>query len=660
MNSESENPDSSSLPSSSGRFLEAVRPQRDLESNWTVDLAKNLEEYLLKICSGQVSGDDGTVLSVNFAEAALLLQGSVQVYSRKVEYLYSLVLQALNFISHKSQEEQAANGSPQSGASGAHNAEADTQAGDPFWISDDVPVDPKNLLDSKAVLPSQFVKPPSNLVVLEGECLDAGGDAGELDSYLLATTDLYREFILLDPRDAVEIDKFLDSKSGKGPSYKGSLLTPNGGKVFQSPSRHSGQNSSARKEKDCNFNKSPSFGKGFENNGCSTGRSPLGSGFHADVNDGCGFPEGFSGPGDMDDDSDYDDDDPWKPLDPHEPGNLKVKPYKKAKPNRRVDFNSKKQVSLAAEFPVAKLHGLISAEFNEIWEEKFGALTRHQKSHSMFEKLRKSLVEGETKVNDAFTSPDINAEEDGYDSDQGGLPPEFDIPDNIFDNEEVLCGQEKHEETNAQENLEDLCRSHLDSLLATLTESEKQTELATRVSTWKQNIEKNLEEQDARPPFDIHIYGEKVLEKLSSEGDDEGNNELPFIDVVKGQEKHDVARTFSALLQLVNNGDVDLVKNKTTFDSEMNPFSIRLVKKNNGGQKKKGIWLQSAKKRAKSPQLLREPKAAVNLSSCRLSQDVGNGSSDGSRVTPEGKKRRKSKAVAVASPPLGMQFDFVG
>ncbi len=33
--------------------------------------------------------------------AALLLQGSVQVYSRKVEYLYSLVLRALEFLSRK-------------------------------------------------------------------------------------------------------------------------------------------------------------------------------------------------------------------------------------------------------------------------------------------------------------------------------------------------------------------------------------------------------------------------------------------------------------------------------------------------------------------------------------------------------------------------------
>lgn len=30
-----------------------------------------------------------------------------------------------------------------------------------------------------------FVKPPANLVVLEGDCLDGIGDAGELDSYLV-------------------------------------------------------------------------------------------------------------------------------------------------------------------------------------------------------------------------------------------------------------------------------------------------------------------------------------------------------------------------------------------------------------------------------------------------------------------------------------------
>lgn len=50
-----------------------VQPLRDLESNWAVDLAKNLEEYLLKICSGEISGEDDTHLSVNFAEGQALI-----------------------------------------------------------------------------------------------------------------------------------------------------------------------------------------------------------------------------------------------------------------------------------------------------------------------------------------------------------------------------------------------------------------------------------------------------------------------------------------------------------------------------------------------------------------------------------------------------------
>lgn len=68
MNCDWENPESSS-----GRFLQTVRPLRDLESNWTVDLAKNLEDYLLKICSGQISGEEDAIISVNFAEGKLFV-----------------------------------------------------------------------------------------------------------------------------------------------------------------------------------------------------------------------------------------------------------------------------------------------------------------------------------------------------------------------------------------------------------------------------------------------------------------------------------------------------------------------------------------------------------------------------------------------------------
>lgn len=56
--------------------------------------------------------------------------------------------------------------------------------------------------------------------------------------------------------------------------------------------------------------------------------------------------------------------------------------------------------------------------------------------------------------------------------------------------------------------------------------------------------------QESHPPFDIHEYGARVLSKLSLEANDKST--MSFSDVVKGSEKHDITRTFSALLQLVN------------------------------------------------------------------------------------------------------------
>ncbi|KAL8486197.1 hypothetical protein ACS0TY_023047 [Phlomoides rotata] len=663
MNGDSENPESSS-----GRFLQTVRPLRDLESNWTVDLAKNLEEYLLKICSGQISGDEDTIFSVNFAEAALLLQGSVQVYSRKVEYLYSLVVHALTFISQKSPEEQAAGPSAQPDSS-AHSAK--DEGDDSFWGLDDIPVEAKSLLDSaigKDTPSSHFVRPPANLVVLEGECLDVGGDAGELESYLLATSDLYRDFILLDTCDAVVVDSFLDSKAGKWPPsvYKGNSVASRGHKTFQSPSRLGTAQKSAKKKNDANIPQSPCVDQRFESNDCNIGcSSPA---FDIPAENDFGMADAYSEPGGMDNfDDDDEDDDPWKPLNPHEPGNLKVKPYKKVKAKMKLDVGSRKHRPLAAEFPPAKLSGPISTELTEIWEAKLSASENFGKPQSLplYEKLRQSLVLGEMKTNDAFSSPENNNEDNGYDSEDPDTgPPDFDMPDNNTCNpEDVPPFQDKCEDPDTHENLSDLCRSHLDSLLATLAENEKQTEMAARVSTWKQRIEQNLEEQDARPSFDIHKYGERVLDKLSKESDDE--HALSFTDVVKGQEKHDVARTFSALLQLVNNGDVDLVRSSAVISpvcyTNVAPFYVRLLKNEKGAPP-----LRVSKKRAKSPLMkgYAKPKSSkgkennpdVNSSppgsdsSQRLSMDLRKGSR--ARCTPQGKKRRKSRLVA----PLEMNF----
>ena len=60
-------------------------------------------------------------------------------------------------------------------------------------------VDAKNSLDNSVggdSCPSQFVKPPANLVVLEGDCLDTSGDGGELESYLVYSIFFHPSIVL--------------------------------------------------------------------------------------------------------------------------------------------------------------------------------------------------------------------------------------------------------------------------------------------------------------------------------------------------------------------------------------------------------------------------------------------------------------------------------
>lgn len=85
-----------------------------------------------------------------------------------------------------SQPEQPQNSSVQPDERGA--SAAPDEEDDPFWGLDDIPVEAKNTLDSAtfgdATL-DYFVKPPTDLVLLEGDYLDGSGDCGELESYLL-------------------------------------------------------------------------------------------------------------------------------------------------------------------------------------------------------------------------------------------------------------------------------------------------------------------------------------------------------------------------------------------------------------------------------------------------------------------------------------------
>ncbi len=83
------------------RFHEFLQPIRDLASNWDIDIAESLENYLDELENLSVTFDVSGNKDLNFAEAALLIQGSTAIYSKKVEYLHQLVIQALSLITNQ-------------------------------------------------------------------------------------------------------------------------------------------------------------------------------------------------------------------------------------------------------------------------------------------------------------------------------------------------------------------------------------------------------------------------------------------------------------------------------------------------------------------------------------------------------------------------------
>ncbi|XP_062188637.1 condensin-2 complex subunit H2-like [Phragmites australis] len=653
---------------SGGRFP-ILQANREPQSNWEVDVAKSLEEYLLRVCSGEVSGEEGAH-SVNFAEAALLLQGSVQVYSRKVEYLYSLVLHALEFLSQKKQDQQE-NGSAQvdeNNPSTIPNEEDDIFVG-----LDDVPVEARTTLDNSVYrddLQRKIVRPPANLLVFEGDCLDS--EASELDSYLLATCDFYGGFLLLDPCDAPAVFYFLQGKkSGKENSvaHQGSSApSKSRTSVFTSPNGRSGgtgRRLTPGKVQGCTDPTQENNPDQSQETNANQTQENI-SDFNVDDNwsdpvDHGSPDDDMPHPDDPDVADDSDDEDPWGPLNPHEPGNLKIRPYRRVKGFARQVIGALKKKTVASLFPMAKMDGVISPELAKYFKVQQSLQEELHASQSPppYEKLMRSFEFGEQENSHVFgdfkddSGPNIvvndhdDIDEPDMTNDMYDVDVDIDITTYpVKTNDIPPDGDQGTQDTmDAHESLDDLCRSHLNALLASIAEVEQQSEMDARVSTWKERIEHALEEQDKNPPFDIGSYGEQILDTLSSRTDNTGI--AAFSEIVSGRPKYEVARTFSALLQLVNGRSVDLDKGQATnalvcYTAD-NPFRARLI----GPNRRPEMEARFARKRVKlplqncgeggesSPAQQKSPKKQLHRNGkVPVKAAI--------RLTPDGKRRRRS------------------
>lgn len=91
------------MESTESRFAHLLKPIRELTKNWEIDVASELNDYLEELDEMCITFDGGKT-RLNFAEAALVIQGTTCIYSKKVELLYNLVYQTLEYINDKNKK----------------------------------------------------------------------------------------------------------------------------------------------------------------------------------------------------------------------------------------------------------------------------------------------------------------------------------------------------------------------------------------------------------------------------------------------------------------------------------------------------------------------------------------------------------------------------
>jgi len=115
---------------------------------------------------------------------------------------------------------------------------------------------------------------------------------------------------------------------------------------------------------------------------------------------------------------------------------------------------------------------------------------------------------------------------------------------------------------------EALCRAHIKAFAKGAEKYATETNLTKRVGDWQSRLAPILEEEEQRPEFNIHDYGDRVIEIMEEEIESKGGSDHPkranvvsFKDVTRGCKNYEVCRLFLASLNLTSAGNVAFISN---------------------------------------------------------------------------------------------------
>ncbi|XP_032201637.1 condensin-2 complex subunit H2 isoform X1 [Mustela erminea] len=580
------------------RFAHLLQPIRDLTKNWEVDVAAQLGEYLEELDQICISFDEGKT-TMNFIEAALLIQGSACVYSKKVEYLYSLVYQALDFISGKKRAKQLSS-ERENGARGDTSSMAPQEGEDQFVSLDDLPDSRANvdlrtdlplrevlivpLLPMALVAPHEMEKSVSPLYSCQGEVL-----ASRKDFRMNTCTPHPRGAFMLEPVGISPVETLLprNRKEAERAEEQPMEVTACG----PGPVLDVSPESSASPE-------GPMPGGGGEDEGPEEAaelpeatapeapqepqepRSPQESAAQPGQ---CVLRERRQ-PASLVKETP----DPWQSLDPFD--SLDSKPFKKGRPfsvppcveevpgqkrkrkgaAKLQDFHQWYLAAYAdhADSRRPRRKGPSFADMEVLYwkhvKEQLETLRKLQR-REMTERWLPRPEEGLWPVEDQL--------EDSLE-DLGTAADDFLEPEEYAEPQEAKPGEAADLEAEAMPaslSYEELVRRNVELFIATSQKFVQETELSQRIRDWEDTLQPLLQEQEQHVPFDIHTYGDQVVSRFS-----QLNQWCPFAELVAGQPAFEVCRSMLASLQLANDHTVEITQ-QPGLEAAVDTMSLRLL-----------------------------------------------------------------------------------
>ncbi|KAM6424705.1 condensin-2 complex subunit H2 [Rhynochetos jubatus] len=558
------------------RFLHLLQPIRDLTKNWEVDVAAQLGEYLEELDQICISFDNGKT-TMNFIEAALVIQGSACIYSRKVEYLYSLVYQTLDFISNKKREKQPSSVGPD-------GRDADATFGDkdePEFLSLD---DIQDTSQASVNLKKDQQPNTVNIVPMTPMSLVPPEDAEKKDNPLFS-----RKGEILASRKDFRMNTctphatgaFLLELAGLSPTC------PQERQRRDSPGRAAGAAAgilgSGRESGSCAV--APVRALSFSDSGAAAGPDDDGGGDDApwaaedDVEMAAATEErveaqrgapGAKGyglrqrvPAEEPKTHVEEMPDPWGSLDPF--GDSEDKPFKRGRPFLMPDGLSDVVGGKRKRKGPRKLQ-----DFMKWFSAAYANVTDSRKTRRkgptfadlevLYWKQLKERLAAQRKLQGwagrplCEEEPELLEEERGANCEEGA--------DDFEEHEDIQAEgpEEPAEGALAPPNLlslgyEELVRRNVELFIADSQKYAQETELSRHIRRWEERMGPLLREQEERDAFDIHGYGAALARRCGALG-----RWRSFASLVAAEPPFEVCRYMLASLQLANDYVVEVAQ----------------------------------------------------------------------------------------------------